>query len=422
MSKIKRWFVDERGMALITVLLILVLLTTLGLYSIWTSNSETALGGNERLNKMAYYVAESGLNEAIGRLDVTNPASSYYITSDKYKIAGPNLTDKTLWGGGKGYTSYTGIVPLTGGTSGFQNYSVYIYPSFENDPTTLTNGSFHSYTAAICPAGSLVLYNKAHQYADSPISGYSSAWSQGFPVFHVVSVARIKDPSGRVIASARLSADITKNILNVVAPGGMFSGGCLQANGASGIISGGTEAGLVTNQSNCSYSTPFFNQSGQVIGSPQYQFGAGIDVNSWLGFPLDQISQYATQIENDTKSFGTSNDVFGTSLTNSQIVFINNSSNLTRTFNGASGYGILVVSGNLDLNGGFTWHGLVYVRGDVTTSGGGGGVNIYGGIMAGGNVNTLNGNIKVYYNQSTIDAVSQNAFSTKMIVWKDERQ
>ena len=54
-------------MALITVLLILVLLTTLGMYSIWTSNSETALGGNERLNKTAYYVAEAGLNEALAR-------------------------------------------------------------------------------------------------------------------------------------------------------------------------------------------------------------------------------------------------------------------------------------------------------------------------------------------------------------------
>ena len=416
MSKIKRWFIDEKGMALITVLLILVLLTTLGLYSIWTSNSETALGGNERLNKMAYYVAEAGLNEAIGRLDITDTSSPYYITSNKYTIAGPNLTTHG-W-----FKSYTGIVPLTGGTSGFQNYSVYIYPSFEDDPTTLTNGSFHNYTAAVCPTGSLVLYNKAHQYSDSPIYGYKSAWSQGFPVFHVVSVARIKDPSGRVIASAKLSADITKNTINVVAPGGMFSGGCLTANGAAGIISGSTEPGLVTNQSNCSYSGPFFNnQSGQVTGSPQYTYGAGIDVNSWLGFPLDQISQYATQTENDTKSFGTSNDVFGTSLTNSQIVFINNSG-FTRTFNGASGYGILVVSGNLDLKGGFTWNGLVYVKGDVTTSGGGGGVNIYGGIMAGGNVNTLSGNIKIYYNQSTIDAVSQNAFSTKMIVWKDERQ
>ena len=79
MPKNKGCLKDDKGMALITVLLILVLLTTLGMYSIWTSNSETSLGGNERLNKMAYYVAEAGLNEAMSKFSQIS-GMPYYIS------------------------------------------------------------------------------------------------------------------------------------------------------------------------------------------------------------------------------------------------------------------------------------------------------------------------------------------------------
>jgi hypothetical protein len=54
----------------------------------------------------------------------------------------------------------------------------------------------------------------------------------------------------------------------------------------------------------------------------------------------------------------------------------------------ASGSGILIVDGDLEINGGLNWYGLILVRGQVSFTGGAGqNVNLYGSILAGQDVN-----------------------------------
>lgn len=54
----------------------------------------------------------------------------------------------------------------------------------------------------------------------------------------------------------------------------------------------------------------------------------------------------------------------------------------------ASGSGILIIDGDLEINGGLNWYGLVLVRGKVSFTGGAGqNVNLYGSILAGQDVN-----------------------------------
>lgn len=65
----------------------------------------------------------------------------------------------------------------------------------------------------------------------------------------------------------------------------------------------------------------------------------------------------------------------------SQVTYIPGDVSLTA---GATGAGILIVNGNLDIHGGFNYYGLVIVTGVISFTGGGSqGVNIYGGIIAG---------------------------------------
>lgn len=65
----------------------------------------------------------------------------------------------------------------------------------------------------------------------------------------------------------------------------------------------------------------------------------------------------------------------------SQVTYIPGDVSLTA---GATGAGILIVNGNLDIHGGFNYYGLVIVTGVISFTGGGAqGVNIYGGIIAG---------------------------------------
>ena len=72
----------------------------------------------------------------------------------------------------------------------------------------------------------------------------------------------------------------------------------------------------------------------------------------------------------------------------------------------ASGAGILIVDGDLEINGGLNWYGLVLVRGKVSFTGGAGqNVNMYGSILAGQDVNatdqaqadTFGGSINFHY-------------------------
>jgi hypothetical protein len=57
----------------------------------------------------------------------------------------------------------------------------------------------------------------------------------------------------------------------------------------------------------------------------------------------------------------------------------------------ASGSGILIVDGDLEINGGLNWYGLVLVRGKVSFTGGAGAsTNLFGAILAGDDVSATN--------------------------------
>ncbi|MFQ5780565.1 MAG: PilX N-terminal domain-containing pilus assembly protein [Nitrospiria bacterium] len=59
---------NQRGMALIICLLMLVVVTTIGLTSIMTSSMEIRLGGNERVTSETLYAAEAGVQHALQAL------------------------------------------------------------------------------------------------------------------------------------------------------------------------------------------------------------------------------------------------------------------------------------------------------------------------------------------------------------------
>jgi hypothetical protein len=78
----------------------------------------------------------------------------------------------------------------------------------------------------------------------------------------------------------------------------------------------------------------------------------------------------------------------------------------------ANGSGILIIDGDLEVNGGLNWYGLVLVRGKVSFTGGAGqSVNLYGSILAGEDVNATDqaatdnfgGSINFHYDVCALD-------------------
>jgi hypothetical protein len=93
----KNILINEKGVALIIALIILLVLTLIGINAISTTTFETSLSGNERVAIDAFYAAEAGIQRGIGQLraDNTNPpiartplgqgsSESYYQSTTVY--------------------------------------------------------------------------------------------------------------------------------------------------------------------------------------------------------------------------------------------------------------------------------------------------------------------------------------------------
>jgi hypothetical protein len=81
-----------------------------------------------------------------------------------------------------------------------------------------------------------------------------------------------------------------------------------------------------------------------------------------------------------------------------------------------TGYGVLLVDGDLELGGGFIWNGVVLCTGVLTFNGGGAGVNILGAVLANQTV-TINGGLDINYDSCMV----KNAFATqarKIVSWR----
>lgn len=70
------------------------------------------------------------------------------------------------------------------------------------------------------------------------------------------------------------------------------------------------------------------------------------------------------------------------------------------------GCGLLMVDGNLEVNGGFQWYGPILVRGSLSFTGGGE-KNVTGGILAGGtgSVDDIGGNAVILHSSSAMTQV-----------------
>jgi hypothetical protein len=102
---------------------------------------------------------------------------------------------------------------------------------------------------------------------------------------------------------------------------------------------------------------------------------------------------------------------------------------LTYLLNGsAGGQGIMLVDGNLQVQGRFRWTGVILVRGTISvsgTGGGGGGVKLLGAVASmnrGAGTNGFSGNSSVTFSRCVINQITAKhalAAPTKYRAWAD---
>jgi Tfp pilus assembly protein PilX len=79
---------EERGVALIIALLMLLVLTLIGISSISTTTFETSISGNERVRTDAFYAAEAGIQVGINQIPDTNPIQKTGLKEHSYYWGG----------------------------------------------------------------------------------------------------------------------------------------------------------------------------------------------------------------------------------------------------------------------------------------------------------------------------------------------
>lgn len=85
----KRQLGNERGVVLVTALMVMALLTVMGISALNTSDTELKISGNQRVATQAFYLAEAGIQHAAG----------VFRTYDVATLESTDLTSQALGGG-----------------------------------------------------------------------------------------------------------------------------------------------------------------------------------------------------------------------------------------------------------------------------------------------------------------------------------
>src|SRR5215468_11280028 len=327
---------SEKGFLLIAALTLMAALTLLGTTAYILSSTDIKIGGNFRNNQMVLQVAMAGAERARELLRVENLASSDSSTfSDELN----STTRKGANGVLNGYSSTTDDIALASGTMNNVSYSAY-----------LTNDSVDGISNTTDSNGKVLITSVA--------TGPNNAKAQ---VQIVVSAA--PPPAS---------------------PATIYSKGDVTGNGSSLTISGNDACGAGTALAPIYTKDPAttsLNGSPTLTGSPSTPQHGPLDID--IPGYIDSLKAGATTLTADQNGA-----TYG-SATNYQTVYSwpddpDHFNNQGLKLQNITGYGILLVKGDLELGGGFQWNGVIIVTGSVTLNGGGGNaINIYGQIFSG---------------------------------------
>jgi len=386
---------EEKGIALVLGMLLLLIVTLIGINALNNSTYDLLISGNERASVQAFYVAEAGINEFIGRFrdGATNQIPDNDPSDPNWKV----LLAKYP---GKGATQigYASIDPNS-------------IPSLQNQLDFGVEIK-HKIDAT----------NQVVQYG-------------GVPIYVLKSYGFTVDGGNKVLEAELVVSP------NYDPPSALYSEMPVHTHGSLIYINGndgcGTrnKPGVITTAT----TTPPIIESGSpsINGLPPK-----VTLTSHpppMSLPIQEMLDYLKGDANFRYSYSENqtlngySDSWGTP-TNSDttvpmtytgpmnIVYFNMNGDKTLILTGDShGAGILLVEGNLEINGGFTWYGVILVTGAVEYTGGGR-RNVTGGIMVGGNATVgtnIGENAGIVYCSAVSDKLKEIVPPLKTTRWRE---
>ena len=398
---------DERGMALVLALMVLLVLTVIGAALMANVTTETKISGHQIRDTQSLSIAEAGVQEAMLRIrngdfsDDLNPRNVHLIYNE--------VTGTPLPTSGTDTTSIRTLQPA----GGFMQYS-----TANKNPTVLL--------VKYKTRGSEIL-----KYDDAANPKINTA--TGNPIY-------IINATGRNGTSYRsIYAEVTRSRFNIVAHGAICAAVAIKFQGNIKIC-GHDHLATTPDQeapNNChlSYGSPnphlthptcmpgawttsTTSQQGSptVLGNPTptSEVQSGFYTGPWDALGMQQTefwswvgNRVATEPSPPRGIFYLDNDNVKQNATGNF------------TYNGGDGEGFLYVDGDLRINGSFTYRGMIYVEGDLTINGNSW---ILGGIVVKGKatVRIANGSAIVLYSSETIQQkISKYGGNIRTIAWRE---
>ncbi len=411
---------NEKGIILIGAISLIAILALSGTVGVITTFTEIKISNNYKTSIQASYAAQAGTEEARARLKgsssdpnyagdpAANPDSTwsaYILTSSSWQPSDdPNYVD-----------TYTNYVPTTSShtnstieTNTLQttpDISYWVKIRHKREADLLPN---ETYTDGGTTTNDIIYY------------GYATSTSTTLEQFTTTDANPVTGSPVEIITSygsnGKSSSIIEIHTEKIPGPPIVTAvyGNNVDINGNVDIT--GDDA-CSSNPSPCvGYSTNLDLTGGAIDlvsqAGPSTQIIPAIDVTA----QVDALESTATVIWGDADD-PAKNITVGSS-SNYEVVFCDATqfSDQELDINNLTGYGTLVVRGDLDLGGSTTWYGLIIVSGDIKISGNG---NIHGAIVA-DDIEQLSGNIDIYYSSCEL-VYANGSYRYATSRWKDKK-
>jgi PilX N-terminal len=375
----------EQGFALVFSLMILLMVTLLALGAINTSVLDVKIGSNDLTSKKAFYVAEAGWNEFTARFK-TGEIRDLAPANRDWKIF---LASNVQRAAGIGYD---------------------------------LNNTNHGYVQT--------LQNEL-DYAVQVrhlVENFNVVTKAGHPVYVATSHGWHGEGKKTVEVLLNQSPGLDP-------PSALYSKTSVRVGGTSTIVDGHDYCGLQNKPGIITMSDTILITGRPVVSGFPYDQATG----SSLDLPL---SEYVTYLKDYASNSNTYNYIRNQTLTgmdwgslrggestsdpltptgDPKVVYFNmNAVNTIKLAGGCHGEGILLVNGNLEINGGFAWYGIVIATGALTFSGGGE-KNITGGVLA-GNMTSVEvdvaGNVGILYCSDVYRYLRQRVPTFRISHWR----
>src|SRR5215470_3574833 len=385
---------NNHGIALVTALLFIVLLALLGATTVTVTTWSSQASGNYKASLQAFQVAEAGAEEARGRLRA-NATSPIYDTNTPLQTAWQAFIGSLAQAQAHGYTGSTPQV-RTNSLQTALAYTVVIQHA--------TNAS-----------GQLLYWG------DPTGTGTNIRnTTTGQPIYFVTSDGTLGGANAIVQTQVARVPPMTLKGTVYVDDTTTIQGSSTYINGTDACGSTPALPGIVTPLDTTTNGHPTITQNGnpQIQGDPAIQYNGTFQditakVNALKG-SADDTYTYTSNTTVTRMSWGTptagAHQTSPLSCSTSSIVYYDMGGHALKLSGGTQGCGILLVQGDLEINGDFAWYVPVLVTGSITYTGGGN-KNISGALLSGGAVTAgvIGGNATIMNCSTALRNATQNS-------------